>query len=82
MKKFFFTICFALIFSVFTANISFGEEVIFDIKTKEIHQENCPLIKKHFINTTKVEKEVALKRGGKECPVCSKTRKKMILENY
>lgn len=81
MKKIILSIFLVVILNFAAAGVSYAEEVIFDIKTKLIHQENCPYIKKHSINTTKVEREVAEKRGGKNCPHCGKIIKKITIQH-
>ena len=70
MKKFLAFLCF-VIFMNFTTSLScYAEMVMFNTKTYKYHSLNCKWAKKCTVNCVKIEKKIAIKRGGIPCKVC------------
>jgi len=70
MKKMFKKILLSLIITILSLNIALAIDVVFNTKTLKYHDPNCRWAKKCTENCIKINKEKALKRGGRPCKVC------------
>lgn len=70
MKKFFSILCLVLILNFSNSLASYAEMVMFNTKTYKYHSLNCKWAKKCTVNCIKVDKKLAIRRGGIPCKVC------------
>lgn len=70
MKKFFLIFCLAVIFNISVPLCSYAEVVMFNLKTKKYHSVSCKWAKKCTVNCIKIDKKIAIRRGGIPCKVC------------
>ena len=70
MKKFFVFLCLVLFMNFAMCLPSSAEMVMFNAKTYKYHSLNCKWAKKCTVNCIKIDKKIAIKRGGVPCKVC------------
>ena len=59
-----------LLISLFLPLNSFSDTVVYNTKTGKYHAQSCASAKKCTVNCIKIDRKLAVQRGGVPCKIC------------